>query len=388
MQTYFKQGMGAAITLYMELFKNNVGQTGESPVAAIQKKSTSQWLNNTKDGWLSSYNTLAMAEADSVNLPGIYSLDITHIDSSSETYNVYYTNGGTVIPGSDFESYLFTGAVYVPSSSAYSSGTVLGNLDIIQNKDGARTFDQSTDSLEAISDTGLSVTNLGDIANAVWTEPSSGYGGDTTTMGFQLLAGGTPTGNNVVTIKLEDIDTSNEITDAFVRINGEFGSTVVSRGYSDASGNFVTALDNGNYKVVLRKSFYEFNVPETLTVSGSGTFTYAGSGFSPSTASSSGDTCVVYGWVTDVGGSPVRNAVIAATETSVTRLTNSRKIVKLSKSTKSTSAGYFELELLRSSVLMNPDGVKYKITMTYPGFSYETNITVPDSNTAEFSTLV
>ena len=386
MQTYFKQGMGAAVTLYMELFKNNVGQTGESPVAAIQKKSTSQWLNNTKDGWLSSYNTLPMAEVDSANLPGIYSLDITHIDSSSETYNVYYTNGGTIIPGSDFESYLFTGAVYVPSGSAYSSGTVLGNLDIIKNKDGARTFDQVTDSLEAISDNGLSVTNLGDIAEAVWTEPSSGYFADDTAMGYMLVTGGGGPGANIVNVLVNEIATGLPIPDTFVKVTDATNILTVAKGYTNSSGIFPVGLDDGDYNIILRKAFTEFTVPESLTVAGSGTHTYEGSGFSASNPSASG-TCVIYGWVTDIGGTQVKNAKIKATETVPERFSGSNKIVKTTKTASSDSGGYFELELLRSSGLTQ-SGVKYKVNITYTGFSYEAYILVPDSSSANFRTLI
>ncbi|MCK5643810.1 MAG: hypothetical protein KAJ19_23625, partial [Gammaproteobacteria bacterium] len=338
MQTYFKHGMGDTITLYFEIFRNNVGQTGESPVVAVQKRSTSEWLDDTKTAWASAYNTISMTETSSGSLPGVYSLDITHIDNTAETYNCYFINSGANTI-TDFESHMFTGAVYVPSTSAYSSGTVLGNLDIIQNKDGARTYDQATDSLEAISDHGLSVTNLSDIADAVWTEPSSGYLADTTTMGYMVNQGGISQGNNTVNILVNDIDTDLPIPDTFVKINDETNTLMVAKGYTNSSGIFATGLDDGNYNVILRKAFTEFTVPETLTISGSGTHTYEGSGFSP-TSSNSSATCTVYGWVTDISGAPVKNAKIKATETLDSRFNDSNKIVKVTKTASSNSNGY------------------------------------------------
>ena len=385
MQTYFKHGMGDAITLYFEIFRNNVGQIGESPIVAVQKRSTSEWLDDTKTVWASGYNEISMTEPSSGSLLGVYSLDIAHIDNTTETYNCYFKNTGSNA-GNDFEAHLFTGAVYVPPSSAYSSGTVLGNLDIIKNKDGNRTFDQLTDSLEAISDDGLDATNLVDIAEAVWTQPSSGYLSDTTTMGYMVNQGGISQGNNTVNILVNDIDTGLPIPDTFIKINDATNILMVAKGYTNFTGIFATGLDDGDYNVILRKAFTEFTVPETLTISGSGTHTYEGSGFSP-TSSNSSATCTVYGWVTDISGTPVKNAKIKATETLDSRFNDSNKIVKVTKTASSNSNGYFELLLLRSSNLSH-EGVKYRLNITYTGFSYETHILVPDCNTADFSTLV
>ena len=165
MQTYFKHGMGDLVTLYFEIFRNNIGQTGESPTVAIQKKSTGEWLDDSLSLWLSGgeYNDIALSETLSGNLPGVYSLEISHIDNTAETYNCFFKNTGDN-DGQDFESHQFTGAVYVPSSSAYASDTVLGHLDDIKHKDGNKTFDNTTDSLEAIVDNGVSSSDLDIIA--------------------------------------------------------------------------------------------------------------------------------------------------------------------------------------------------------------------------------
>ena len=162
MQTYFKHGMGDALTLYFEVFRNNVGQTGESPTVAIQKKSTGEWLTDALDAWQAGHNDIALSEASSADLPGIYNINISHIDETAEVYDCYFKNTGDNA-GSDFEAHVFTGAVYVPDNSAYGDGTVMGNLDVMKNKDGNRTYDQATDSLEAIVDEGISSLTLAEI---------------------------------------------------------------------------------------------------------------------------------------------------------------------------------------------------------------------------------
>lgn len=152
MQTYFKHGMGDTVTLYFEIFKNNVGQTGETPTVAIQKKSTSEWITDTLDGWQVGYSDVSMNEVNATNLAGVYTLDISHIDVTAETYNIYMKNGGMNAPGNDFEAHYFSGAVYVPPLSTYGTGTVLGNLNEMKNKDGGQTFDRTKHSLEVVGD--------------------------------------------------------------------------------------------------------------------------------------------------------------------------------------------------------------------------------------------
>lgn len=175
MQTYFKHGMGDSFRLYFEIFKNNVGQIGESPTVAIQKQATDEWLNDGLSAWLSGgeYNDIALTEAPSGDLPGVYYLDISHIDDTAETYNCYFKNTGDNV-GNDFESHQFSGAVYVPSSSAYTSETVLGHLDDIKHKDGNKTFDNTTDSLEALVDNGVSSADLDVIAKEATSLAISG----------------------------------------------------------------------------------------------------------------------------------------------------------------------------------------------------------------------
>jgi hypothetical protein len=64
------------------------------------------------------------------------------------------------------------------SATAGGIDPVAGSLlDQVMNKDGAQTFDQGTDSLEAIADSGGGGPTAADIADAVWDEGKAGHVG-------------------------------------------------------------------------------------------------------------------------------------------------------------------------------------------------------------------
>jgi hypothetical protein len=70
-------------------------------------------------------------------------------------------------------------------------------------------------------------------------------------------------GSNAVTVTVEDDE-----------------SALLDAKTTDALGQVAFALDDGTYKVRLRKAFVSFTVPETLVVSGATTETYEGVPFS------------------------------------------------------------------------------------------------------------
>ena len=189
----------------------------------------------------------------------------------------------------------------------------------------------------------------------------------------------TGTGNRVITIHVEDVDT-NPLQDVLVRI-GEASQT------TDVSGDAVFALDDGDYDVILRKNFVSFTVPEALTVAGDGTHNFTGTLIMPS-APTQPDTCVVFGYVIDDGGNPVENAEILINETDDSTFANTQKVV-LDKETTSDANGFWELEVIRSSEL-DPAESPYEAIITYgdTGFRFVTSITVPDADSVEFSTIV
>ena len=199
----------------------------------------------------------------------------------------------------------------------------------------------------------------------------------------EILAAILPDGNNAVTIHVQD-GLAAPIPDVFVRIADATGTITIATGVTDSGGDYIVALDDGTYQVLLRKAFVNFTVPETLVVLGATTDTYTGDVITPS-APTQPDTCVVYGVVIDVKGDPVEGAKIYIQETDNETFSNTQKIVR-NKETTSDATGYWEIETIRSSAL-DPATSSYRAIIEYRSFKYETAITVPDLNSAEFSTL-
>lgn len=189
----------------------------------------------------------------------------------------------------------------------------------------------------------------------------------------------------VVTIRVQDSFTLLPIPDTQIYFKDPLNTAIINKGLTDVSGNFNTGLADGTYNVFLRKTFVDFTVPEQLIVVSDTTAVYLGTSFSPSNPTSP-STCVVYGWISGVDGIPIRNAKVSATDPLSSRYSGSYKIGKVTKATSTDINGYWELELIKTSQLI-PTGVPYQVTQTYPGFSYEHDIIVPDSSSVNFSTL-
>jgi hypothetical protein len=255
-----KHGMGDTVSLRFFITDNGLGVTGETPTVSIKKRSTGEWMDDTKIAWLAGYNDIAMAEIDATNQAGAYGIDITHIDSTSEEYEIYFQNTGTYV-GSDFEVHEFTGEVYVPASSSYATGTIRGLLDTMRNKDISRAFDQTTDSLEAIRDN--------------WTANP-------------LL-----TGDRAITFQLYETATTTPIADVAISIYNSDQSLFLGGVITDTNGQWTVGLDDGTYKLVFRKAGVIFTVPDTLVVTADATPPFYGTPLVIS-APADPDVCRVY----------------------------------------------------------------------------------------------
>lgn len=192
-------------------------------------------------------------------------------------------------------------------------------------------------------------------------------------------------GPRTVTVIVDDSFTALPIPDTQVYFKDPNNTMIINKGLTDVSGKYTTGLTDGTYNVILRKSFVDFQVPIQLAVFADTTAVYLGSSFSPSSPTSP-STCVVYGWISDLGGTPVRSAKVVATDPISSSFSGSYKIGKTQKQTTTDSNGYFELSLIRNINLV-PQGVPYNVTMSYPGFSYSKDILVPDTSSVNFSTL-
>ncbi|MCK5603527.1 hypothetical protein KAR91_16705 [Candidatus Pacearchaeota archaeon] len=192
------------------------------------------------------------------------------------------------------------------------------------------------------------------------------------------------TGNRIVTLHIEDAVAA-PIPDVFVRVTDGAGLITIGTGTTDINGDVVLALDDEDYQAVLRKAMVNFTVPEPFTVTGDATFDFVGNVISPS-APTQPDTCVVFGNVVDVGGSPFEEAEIFINEPESDTFANTLKVVQ-NKQTTSDATGFWELEIIRSSQL-DPNTKSYNVIIKARSFKFKTTITVPDQDSVEFSTIV
>ena len=171
-------------------------------------------------------------------------------------------------------------------------------------------------------------------------------------------------------VKIYAIDsfTTLPIPDTQVYIKNSSQTLIVNKGITSVDGSYSTSLGDGNYNVFLKKSFVDFTTPQSLVVSADTTTSYYGTSFSPSLPTSP-DTCMLYGWISGIDGKNIKGAKVVASDAFNSSYAGSYKIGKTSKSTVTDSNGFWEVELVRNSIL-TPVGIKYRITMSYPGFDY------------------
>lgn len=83
-------------------------------------------------------------------------------------------------------------------------------------------------------------------------------------------------GVNTVTITIEIVDTATPIEGVLVAVYNSGETLLLTSKRTDALGKAVFGLDDGTYKVRLKKSGYSFDTPETLVVSGDTADTFDG----------------------------------------------------------------------------------------------------------------
>jgi len=195
---------------------------------------------------------------------------------------------------------------------------------------------------------------------------------------------GPGTGDHMVTVTVQDSVTLNPITGVRVQVYNEALTTRVAQGYTDAGGQIVLNLDDGTYKVYLKKlGAYTFTTPETLVVSGPGAVTYQGDAFTPPVPSSP-ETCMVYGWLTDQSGAPLAAEVTAELVEQKAFTDAGVQVVRRATTTTSrANDGYWELELTRSAQFT--DGQKkYSFLVDEVAMC---EFIVPDQASVNFATL-
>lgn len=157
---------------------------------------------------------------------------------------------------------------------------------------------------------------------------------------------------------------------------------------SDNNGNQEFNLNPGNYKVKLRKPYWNFPIVTDLTVPVGGTdLTIHGERLLPSVPSDP-NLCVVYGYLYGVDGQKLPGANIVAELNDLSAFKNSIKIAEMTNEAVSNEEGYFELELIPNSKL-EPEGSLYSFKITKNGiYLWTVRAEVPDQASAQFRDII
>jgi len=157
---------------------------------------------------------------------------------------------------------------------------------------------------------------------------------------------------------------------------------------SNNNGNQEFNLNPGNYKVKLRKPYWNFPfITDLIVLTGGTELTIHGDRLLPSVPSDP-NLCVVYGYAYGVNGQKLPGAGIVAELSDLSAFKNSIKIAEMTNEASSNEEGYFELELIPNSKL-EPEGSRYSFKITKDGiYLWTVRGTVPDQASAQFRDII
>jgi hypothetical protein len=217
---------------------------------------------------------------------------------------------------------------------------------------------------------GGSATDPDTVANHVWIWNS------------RTLTSGAGVGANQVIINTKQNSDSIPIAGAQVQVLNYEQNATMGLLTTNPSGQAVFALDNAIYKIRMSKPGWQFNVPESLVVSGNSTATFYASVFDPGLPPSA-ELCRVYGWINDLRGLPVAGVVVEAKIVSPHLRYQSVLISPYYKTTNTDSDGYWYLDLYPNSRL-SPSNTQYDFTIYIPyGTILKLKTAVPEQSSWE-----
>jgi hypothetical protein len=209
-------------------------------------------------------------------------------------------------------------------------------------------------------------------------------------------------GTNQVTVNVVTSGTNAPIASAIVNIKNSGQTTTLARGTTDANGKFVSALDNGTYKVIISNyGMNVFTVPETLTVSGTTSDTYVGTSFDPDDPTTI-NVCLIYGWLYNDDGTPAAGKTVSVAVRPEDKpsgydangdgaLTNADSGIAFIAGTSDTTdaTGLFQLYVTYSARMIRyRDNVASKYLLTIDDAEMSHEFTAPSTSTAKLGSFV
>jgi len=161
------------------------------------------------------------------------------------------------------------------------------------------------------------------------------------------------------------VDTSGtDVAVQGIKVEVRSSGSVVQGGaqWTDANGKTIWSLDADTYTIISSGSGYTFpNASVVVAGNASDTVTGYNSFETPSPAG--GNLCTVYGWLRDIAEDSLQYADIEFVLTEEAYNTcDSTIIATKRKSVRTNAAGYFTIDLLKSSCM---DDAEYKVTVSY-----------------------
>ena len=167
------------------------------------------------------------------------------------------------------------------------------------------------DILAAIPATEADLINLDEtleeIAHAVVDEVITSGHVVPGSLALEVLSRAEPSGLREITIHVQD-NVSAPVDGVDVAVYDSTNTTLLTRGTTNSSGNYVVHLDDGTYKARMAKALYSIALG-TLVVTADATATFTAGPVVPIGTAEPGE-CLIYGTVRDAANSLVDGAVI------------------------------------------------------------------------------
>jgi hypothetical protein len=218
------------------------------------------------------------------------------------------------------------------------------------------------------------------IAEAVWGADSSQI--DTSRIGHWLTGNlaAECAGSGVYSYTLVAYDSSVQepVPGVNLVVRNAAQTAAIAAGTTDMSGEISFNLDSDTYIAVAFSPGYTFGSFDSIAVGGPGVDTVMGCRFDPGPASAP-DLCRLYGFLYDIGGSPERDAVVAASLPAGAARTGNTLVSPFEVSAVTDSTGYFFLDLIPGPRL-TPDTLKYEISISLDdGTVLRERVFIPDA---------
>jgi hypothetical protein len=365
--------VGDTVTLNFLITSAGAGVVSQTPYVVLQRLSDSAYWTGT--GFSNTYSSVALAQVDSVNQPGLYSVVFNQslYDSGEDSFRAYYVNTGTHATLA-VEEYIFS------FINAASNPTLIANVvksvlftDVTKQINVADIASQTT--LLAAQTTANTIN-----ANMAQASVLDSFITSSTTSLSSILTAVTPLiGSNQITFTALD-QNSLPIPNVQITVKNTTSQITLAVANTDINGNAILGLPAGVFNVLYYKAFYTFGTqPYALTVTTDQAVGISGVSFQP--ASTLPNICTLFSYVTDASGNAVVGAVIRAKLTSNFPYTpgTSMLATKSLVEVLTDSSGYFSLPLIQgSSVEINSPDLYITIS----------DYVVPNQSSLDLSTLL